>query len=164
MLASEESSRWPSAAGRNTRALRRGEEPRLHPVAVIWGVYQRGGKWRRSGITERFAIAITKKRKKKKRSEAADVSLRCRRFQRWKKTTKAVGPREESVFLMRHINTARCCACTGSVCILGEKKLEEEKKSLFLGVYGDKRGCGTRQSEAGTEGVIAFPFTAFCPS
>lgn len=52
MIESDKSSRWPSAAGRNTRALRTGEELQLHPVAVILGVYQRGGNRIQSGIVE----------------------------------------------------------------------------------------------------------------
>lgn len=45
-----------------------------------------------------------------------------------------------------------------------EKIRRRKEKSFFFGLYGDKGGCGTEQSEAGTEGVIAFRFPASAAS
>lgn len=44
---------------------------------------------------------------------------------------------------------------------IGKKIMgRREEKPVFLGLFGGKRGRGTGQSEAGTEGVIAFCFPA----
>lgn len=121
MLASEESSRWPSAAGRSTRALRRGEEPRLHPLALILGSVPKGREVETEWNYWKVCDSHHKKRKKEEEEVRRQMSPSAAAAFKGGKTTKAaVGRREESVFLMWHINTARCCTCTGSECILGK--------------------------------------------
>lgn len=74
------------------------------------------------------------------------------------KTTKAAGA-ERRVCPFDAARKHGKMPRTHRLCVHSWKgKKRREEKPAFLGPFGDKRGCGTGESEAGTEGLIAFCF------